>query len=106
MSGPPAGAAECAGRGRRRTVRWWGRASTRTRGGLVDTKPPVYVSVLLKKLIAVDEIQYSYSAYFSIVTTWRDPRGACCYLRARPRAPLLTLEVRAAISELVRVLPS
>ncbi|CAI5505479.1 unnamed protein product [Closterium sp. Naga37s-1] len=42
--------------------------------GLVDNKPPVYVSVLLKKLIAVDEVQYSYSAYFSIVTTWRDPR--------------------------------
>ncbi|CAI5974316.1 unnamed protein product [Closterium sp. NIES-65] len=42
--------------------------------GLVDNKPPVYVSVLLKKLVAVDEVQYSYSTYFSIVTTWRDPR--------------------------------
>ncbi|GJP58798.1 hypothetical protein CLOP_g3596 [Closterium sp. NIES-67] len=42
--------------------------------GLAADKTPVYLSVLLKKLIAVDEIQYSFSAYFAVVVTWRDPR--------------------------------
>ncbi|GJP33595.1 hypothetical protein CLOM_g18118 [Closterium sp. NIES-68] len=42
--------------------------------GLVGGKTPVYLSVLLKKLIKVDEIQNSYSAYFTFVITWRDLR--------------------------------
>ncbi|CAI5463648.1 unnamed protein product, partial [Closterium sp. Yama58-4] len=41
---------------------------------VVDEPVPVYLSVMLRKLIAVDELKYSYSAYFQVVTSWRDPR--------------------------------
>ncbi|GJP45910.1 hypothetical protein CLOM_g5247 [Closterium sp. NIES-68] len=41
---------------------------------VVSEPVPVYLSVMLRKLIAVDELKYSYSAYFQVVTSWRDPR--------------------------------
>ncbi|CAI5513480.1 unnamed protein product [Closterium sp. Naga37s-1] len=42
--------------------------------GIVAEKPKVFLSVQLKKLVAVDAVKYSYMAYFQIVSTWRDPR--------------------------------
>ncbi|CAI5520013.1 unnamed protein product [Closterium sp. Naga37s-1] len=42
--------------------------------GIVAEKPKVFLSVLLKKLVTVDAVKYSYMAYFQIVSTWRDPR--------------------------------
>ncbi|CAI7743743.1 unnamed protein product [Closterium sp. NIES-54] len=41
---------------------------------VVSEPVPVYLSVMLRKLITVDELKYSYSAYFQVVTSWRDPR--------------------------------
>ncbi|GJP33596.1 hypothetical protein CLOM_g18119 [Closterium sp. NIES-68] len=42
--------------------------------GAVTEKPKMFLSVQLKKLIRVDEVMYSYAAYFQVVATWRDPR--------------------------------